>query len=159
MDGSAIPAPETPLRHRRTSRATALVLGAVAALAVLSPALRGAPDSYPLSTYPMFSRAADAEVDLSLVIGRTATGERVELSPRLIADTPEVIVAGGTINIAVRRGETDELCERVARRVASSERDEVLTVEVVTDTVDSVAWYEGDRSRTTELLSSCEVLR
>jgi hypothetical protein len=140
-------------------RPTALIIVVIAGLAVLSPALRGARDSYPLSTYPMFSRAVDAEVDLALVVGRTEAGERVELSPRLIAGTDEVIVAGGTINIAVRQGRAEELCVDVAGRVAGSGRDDIVTVEVVTDSIDSVAWYEGDRRRTTELHASCEVRR
>lgn len=147
------------MASRRLHRPTALVVAVVAALAVLSPALRSARDSYPLSTYPMFSRAVDAEVDLDLVIGRTAAGERVELSPRLIAGTDEVIVAGGTIRIAVRQGRTGELCAEVAERVADSGRDDIETIEIVTDSVDSVAWYEGDRTRSTELLDSCEVAR
>lgn len=159
MDGGTTPARDQTTATRRLHRPTAIAVGLVAAFVVLSPALRSASDSYPLSTYPMFSRAVDAEVDLDLVIGRTTAGERVELSPRLIAGTDEVIVAGGTIRIAVREGRTDELCASVAGRVAESERDDIERIEVVTDAVDSVAWYEGDRSRSTELLASCEVTR
>lgn len=144
-----------PARH--LDRRVAAALMALLALAVVSPALRGASDSYPLSTYPMFSGAIDSSVELTLAVGLDGRGDRVELSPRLIADTDEVIVAGGTLRIAVREGRADAQCAEIAERVAAAGRIEIERVAVVSDEVDAVAWYAGDRSATTTVLAECTV--
>jgi hypothetical protein len=148
---------EAQQRVRRLDPRLGLAAVAVAVLVVTSPALRGAPDSYPLSTYPMFSGAVSSEVDLTLAVGIDAAGERVELDPTLIAGTDEVIVAGGTLRIAVREGRTDELCAEIAERLRDAGRDGIVAVRVVTDAVDAVGWYEGDRSRVTTLHTECPV--
>lgn len=153
----AIEAERRAQQVRRFDPRLGLAAVAAASLLVVSPALRSASDSYPLSTYPMFSGAVEPEVDLTLAVGVDDAGERVELSPTLIAGTDEVIVAGGTLRIAVREARTDELCTEIAQRLADAGRDEVVGVRVVTDAVDAVAWYEGDRARVTTLHAECPV--
>ncbi|MEM9033996.1 MAG: hypothetical protein AAGA99_17105 [Actinomycetota bacterium] len=149
--------PTRTLPARRLDVRLAVGLVLVAGLLVVSPVLRRASDSYPLSTYPMFSGAIDSSVDLTLAVGLDDEGRRVELSPVLIAGTDEVIVAGGTLRIAVREGRADAQCTEIAARVLEAGRTEIVGVAVLTDDVDAVGWYEGDRSRTTTLHAECDV--
>ena len=119
----------------------------VVAGVVLWPAVRaGTEDSFPLSTYPMFSWSLDATVPVDAVVGRTAGGAEVRLSPALIGGTDEVIQAGAAVRAAIRSGPaaSQELCRQVAARLAGS--DAVAEVEVRTDVVDAVAWFRGDRA-------------
>ncbi len=125
---------------------------------VVSPAVLDRPDSYPLSTYPMFSRAIDPVVELPLAAGLTAAGTRVELSPELIAGTDEVIVAGGTVRAAVRRGTAAELCARIAARIVDSDRDDTARVTVLTERIDAIAHYTDDVvPEATTVHATCDV--
>lgn len=125
------------------SRRAVLVV-ATATIAVLLPLFtHDGEDSFPLSTYPMFSGPKEAVVDTDLVLGVDGSGDDLRLSPEEIAGTDEVIVAGGTVRAAVSSGGAAQLCEEVAGRV---DPGEVVAIQVVTDRLDAVAWYEGDRS-------------
>jgi hypothetical protein len=96
-------------------------------------------DSYPLSTYPMFSnrRSTAESVDTAVLI---RDGKLRRLSPSLIADTDEVILAAATVKRAIAAGTAATLCTEIAERVGG--RGEI---EVVTERFDSVRWYEGDK--------------
>lgn len=111
---------------------------AVAAL-VLAPAF-GDPgsDSYPLSSYPMFSTDRPARADLATVVGVNAAGEAVRLSPELIAGADEPILAAATVSGSIRTGQSDRLCAEVADRVRAAGLD-VAEVSVRTEHVDVVA--------------------
>ena len=110
---------------------------AVAAL-VLAPAF-GDPgsDSYPLSSYPMFSTDRPARADLATVVGVTAAGEAVRLSPELIAGADEPILAAATVSGSIRTGQSDQLCAEVADRLQATGLDVVEAV-VRTEHVDVV---------------------
>jgi hypothetical protein len=131
----------------------------VVAGVVLWPAVRaGTADSFPLSTYPMFSSSLDATVPVDAVVGRTADGDQVRLSPAVIAGTDEVIQAGAAVRAAIRSGPSSsgELCDEVAARLAGS--DDLATVEVRTDVLDAVAWFRGDRApRSSSVHATCPV--
>jgi hypothetical protein len=100
-------------------------------------------DSYPLSTYPMFSTRRTA---VSTVNTAVAVGDGVDrLSPELIAATDEVIQAAATVSDAIARGETDALCEDIAARVATGGPTGATAIEVVSERFDAVAWYDGNR--------------
>ncbi len=109
---------------------------ALAAVVVLSPLLR-APhsDTYPLSTYPMFTANRGSIHDFVTVVGIDDTGVVVRLSPKLIAGTDEVVLASVTVERAVARGRAEGLCEAVAARTASP----ITEVVVRSETVDLVA--------------------
>lgn len=99
-------------------------VGLIAAL--ISPALREQPyDSFPLSTYPMFSTVR-AKPWIHVVVGYDAQGGEHRIGPRLIANA-EVMQAAQTIRQEIRRGQARSLCERVAARVA--ETPELAAVE------------------------------
>jgi hypothetical protein len=99
-------------------------------------------DSYPVSSYPMFStrRTAASSVDTAVASG----DDVVRLSPEVIAATDEVIQAAATVRDAIARGETDVLCADIAARVAAGGPEGATTIEVVTESYDAVAWYRND---------------
>ena len=114
----------------------ALVVVLAAAPVVRSPA----EDSFPLSTYPMFSLARPAETSVSTAVGFDAGNDRITLSPRIVGGTVEVIQAAGTIAQAIRSGATGELCSEVLERVPST----VVAVEIVTETYDVIDYFDGN---------------
>jgi hypothetical protein len=143
----------------RRERITALVVSGALVTAVALPGLRllassDAPDGFPLSTYPMFSRDPGRVVELPTVVTVTPAGEVERLSPQTIAGTDQVIQAGVTVRQAIARGPaaTAALCGEVAGRVAPP-----ATVEVVVERHDSVGWSAGDREPLDRrTLASCE---
>ena len=114
--------------------------------AVVAPLLRGpAHDSFPLSTYPMFSNEKAGEAVIATVVGVEPDGTFRTLSPEIIAGTDEVILAAETVNRAVGTGpaRATGLCHDVAARLG--DRAARLTeVAVVTARYDTVAYLRGD---------------
>lgn len=156
---TAVPSGAPPSVLQR-ARAAALMAAVVAG--VLWPVVRQPPrDSFPLSTYPMFSFPREPVVDIDVAVGVTATGSDVRLGPELIADTDEVIQAGAVVRRAVAGGgdATGALCVTIADRVAGSDID-ADGVEVRTDRYDAVAWYRDlDQPLATTLHAACPVRR
>jgi hypothetical protein len=106
---------------------------------------RDAPDGFPLSTYPMFTRDPGRVVDLPTVVAVSPDGHVDRLSPETIAGTDQVIQAGVTVGQALRDGPsaTRALCREVAGRVDAGSG--IATVAVVVERHDAVAWSAGDR--------------
>ena len=121
------------------------LVSAVVAALVVAPLFRQPPtDSFPLSTYPMFSDPIDALVDVGTVVGRAAGGERIVLSPTEIGGTDEVILAGATVDEAIRGGRVavESLCASVADRIDPATT--IAELEVVTERYDAIAYFAGD---------------
>jgi len=116
------------------------VLLAVVAVLLVPLAWPWGVDSFPLSSYPMFARPRPQIVSIPTVVGVRETGERVTLSPELIGDTRWTNLAVRLVRDSVAAGAkaSSRLCERIAARVAD-EREDVVALEVVTETFDSVA--------------------
>lgn len=97
-------------------------------------------DSYPISTYPMFSyrRTTTETVDTAILVDE---GQVRRLSPSTIAATDEVILAAATVSNAIAGGTAHVLCAEIAARV-----DPPGEIQVVTEQFDSVRWYEGDKT-------------
>jgi hypothetical protein len=146
---------------RPSVRRTALYsVGVIVLFAMWSPVLRSATnDSFPLTTYPMFSSLVDPVSPVDVAVGRTASGTDVTLSPQLIAGTDEVIVAGSIITQAVRAGKPDQLCARIAIRVAADGAYEsVARIEVRTDTINAIEHYSGNNATLQRTVrAQCEV--
>jgi hypothetical protein len=122
-----------------------LVSGLAVAL-VLWPLVRpDQRDSFPLSTYSMFSFPQDEVTELPSAVA-VVDGEPVRLSPELIGGTEEVIVAFHTVRRAIRAGPDSvaTFCADVADRVRAAGLG-ATAVQVVTERHDSVAWFDGDR--------------
>jgi hypothetical protein len=116
-------------------------------------------DSFPLSTYPMFSGRQSAEATLPHAIGLTAEGERVVLPPSAVAND-EVIQAWETLRQAVRQGPeaTARLCARAAEWADG--RDDIVSVAIVSDTFNAIRYFEGDKQPiATTVHSECGVRR
>jgi hypothetical protein len=126
-------------------RAWAYVVSVTALALVFSPVLRPSQrDSYPLSTYPMFSYNRDRESALPTAVGVTFEGQVRRLSPELISGGYEPVRAFATVEASIDNGDTAELCEEIAERTVKS-RDDLVAIEVVTEVHDVVAWFEGHK--------------
>jgi hypothetical protein len=130
-------------------------------LAVASPMLGDPPrDGFPLSTYPMFSRAKSRQAVVHHVVAFSARKRHRVVPPELLGND-EIMQAAMTVARAVRTGRTRELCEEVAREVAvAPAQADAQYLEVRTDTFDSVLYLQGERRPTrTRVHVRCEVTR
>lgn len=124
-----------------------LVLGAV-----LAPLLRHPDDdSYPLSTYPMFSHGrATPETSVTHVVAVGADGARMIVPPAEIVSA-EVLLSQVTIARAVDGGPASarRFCQEIADRITHS-RDAKLRaadhVEVETTLIDAIRYLGGDET-------------
>lgn len=105
----------------------------------------GQPDGFPLSTYPMFASARGREVAVATAVGLDESGRVRRLDPDTIGGTGEVMLAATTVRRAVGDGEdaTARLCREIADRI--DEGDEIVAVELRTETHDAVSWFAGQR--------------
>ena len=127
-------------------RAWAYIVSAAALSLVFSPVLRPSQrDSYPLSTYPMFSYDRGRESALPTAVGVTDGGEIRRLSPELISGGYEPVRAFATVEASIANGDTPELCREIAQRTARARSTDVVAIEVVTEVHDVVAWFEGQK--------------
>jgi hypothetical protein len=118
-------------------------------------------DSFPLSSYPMFSRLLPtAAMTVQYAIGVDAGGGRHHLAPELVAND-EVLQARAVLAHAVGRGRAgvDTLCKHIAGRVArTSSLRHVIEVRIVTGSHDAVAYLTGrDRVGSERLHGRCSI--
>jgi hypothetical protein len=129
------------------NRVPAAVLSILLIGATLSPLVRNPnDDSYPLSTYPMFSWRRPTQLSMSYPIGDTPTGRRY-LTPRIIG-SGEVLQARAIVERAVSRGGTElrTLCERIAATVATVPRfSDVTQIRIMSGTHESIDFLVRDK--------------
>lgn len=147
---------------RPTSRrGWALATGAVVVALVVPVALDH--DSFPLSTYPMYSQARSDRVTLPTALGIAADGTASRLSLGLIGDSDDPLVVAGELREAIARGTDDERCEEIARRVdaqgaISPTGGRIVAVEVVLERHDVVLQAIDDPPPLRrEVVARCEV--
>lgn len=140
----------------------ATVFSAAMVAAVVSPVLRDPPaDSFPLSDYPMFSHGRPSPMfTLTHALGIDAEEERTPLEPLVSSGNREVLQSMVTIEQGVHHG-APRFCEEIATRVAADhDLDDVVAVELVTDTWDTVAYFDAAApSQHHEVHARCEVRR
>jgi hypothetical protein len=123
-------------------RAKVYLISMAFAVAVALPML-GSPrdDSFPLSTYPMFSGRQSPEADVPHAVAIAEDGTRRVLPPDAILND-EVVQAFETLRQAISQGaeSTRALCERIARR-AGKPGD--TTFQIVTDRYNAIRYFEG----------------
>jgi hypothetical protein len=140
------------------NRAWAYGFAAALIVAVLLPVFgdpRG--DSFPFSTYPMFSGRQSSLATVPHAVVVSAGGERTALPPEAVAND-EVIQAFETLRQAIRQGPdaTAALCARAAAW-QSGRAGGPARVEIVSDTYDGIAYFEGDKQPVrTEVHATCE---
>jgi hypothetical protein len=116
------------------------------AIATAAPALRSR-DSFPFSTFPMFSKdhsSREAVVVQVLAVG--AGGGRRPLPPGQATGNEAGLQAEAVIRDAISRGAgaVQALCRAAARR-ASAAGVSFVSLEVATSRFDAVAFFEGRR--------------
>ncbi|TML18616.1 MAG: hypothetical protein E6G39_02865 [Actinobacteria bacterium] len=127
-------------------RAWAYIISVSALALVFSPVLRPSQrDSYPLSTYPMFSDDLGRESALPTAVGVTADGRVRRLSPELISGGYEPVRAYATVQASIANGDTAQLCSEIAQRAVDHRTPDVIAIEVVTEVHDVVTWFEGQK--------------
>lgn len=144
------------------ARAWAVTL-ALAVLVVSPLALPRGWDSFPISSYPMFSRGdlgTVVTVSHVLLVGAEGSGGRAgprRPAPPSMVGTPEVMVAKGIVEAAIASGRAATLCGRVAAR-ARAEDTEVRRVEVVTSTFDTRRYFAESTEPSARVVhASCRV--
>jgi hypothetical protein len=139
----------------------AYLVGLGLPVAVLSPIWSGAPDSFPLSTYPMFARPR-GQPTLHTLVGVTADGSERRLSPELVGSN-EVLQAKVLIQRSVAEGSEAmaQLCESTAARVAQDVAfRELQALAIVARRYDPVDYFvHGPAALEEQVLVRCEVPR
>lgn len=132
------------------------------AVAVVSPLWRSPrADSFPLSTYPMFSAPRErVHLDVAQIVDRDGALRPV---PAHLLGSDEVLQSAATLADAVRRGEgaAARLCQRVAGEVAgeASLRDAVR-IEIARQLWEPVSALVGAREPLERrVLTRCAVPR
>jgi hypothetical protein len=101
-------------------RIKAYGVGAGMTALVLSPLVTGAPDSFPISDYPMFARRP-GQPTLFAIVAAAEDGSERRLPPALIG-SGEVLQTKALIQRSVQLGPAAmaDLCQATAQRVADS---------------------------------------
>jgi len=119
-------------------------------------------DSFPHSTYPMFSHRRPEQLWLNQMVWVSPTGETTALPPRFVG-TEEVMQAAATISRAVSSGPSaaSSLCDEVARAVAEdTDLSEAVHVEIVSQLYNVIAYFsEGAAPIERRVRARCEVPR
>lgn len=136
-------------------RSRPLRLAALAAglMVLIWPILRDR-DSFPLSTYPVYSSVRPDVATFATAHGERADGSMRRLSMDVIARTDDPLIAASRLSDAVGAGRADEACGAIAARVPA----DVVAVVVVRERHDVVAAARGDDSMLeSEVLARCAV--
>ncbi len=165
MEPSAPNQPSSPPRDHHTTRHRVFSWAVGVALigAVMMPPFRDPPiDSFPLSTYPMFSTKRERAV-LDQAVGLNAAGESRPLPPGAVA-SGEVMQAAMTLRRAARGGRktSARLCREVAERLTSiDDLDDIERVQIISALWDPVAFFAVDDPKPLEskVRAECEVTR
>jgi len=117
-------------------------------------------DSFPLSTYPMYSRARGQAVTFATAQAVDQNGNASTLTLAVIGDSDDPLFGDGELRTSIRNDRADERCEEIARRAAawSGVPADATTIEVVTERHDVVVQVEGGDSLLERTVhASCEV--
>jgi len=117
-------------------------------------------DSFPLSTYPMYSRARGQAVTFATAQAVDEDGNASTLTLGVIGDSDDPLIVAGELRTSIRNDRADERCEEIARRagVWSGLPAGSTTIEVVTERHDVVVQVEGGDSLLERTVhASCEV--
>lgn len=105
-------------------------------------------DSFPLSTYPMYSRTRGRAVTFATAQAVEANGNASPLTLGVIGDSDDPLIVAGELRDAIRNDRADERCEDIARRagVWSGLPAGAITIEVVTERHEVVVQVVGGDS-------------
>ena len=134
-----------------------ITTGVVAALVVPVVLDR---DGFPLSTYPMYSRARGDAVTFATAQAVDANGTRSALTLGVVGDSDDPLIVAGELRDAIRDGRASERCEEIASRAETWNGlpPGDARIEVVTERHDVVAQVKGTPSLLERTVhASCEV--
>ena len=117
---------------------------------------------FPLSTYPMYSRARGAETTFVTAQGITEDGTRRDLTPTLIGASDDPLLVVGELRAVLAAGRGDQRCAEISDRVASrDDYSDVTAIEVVAERHDNIARTLGDVDSVVDrdVRSRCDVER
>ncbi len=105
-------------------------------------------DSFPLSTYPMYSRARTAEVTIPSAIAIDDDGGEHRLGLQVIGASDDPLIVAGELRAAIARDRAADRCRSIAERVSPSLVAELdlIRIEVVMERHDAVAQVAGESS-------------
>jgi predicted regulator of Ras-like GTPase activity (Roadblock/LC7/MglB family) len=105
-------------------------------------------DSFPVSTYPMYSRARPAEVTIPSAIGFDEAGDEHRLTLGVIGASDDPLIVAGELRTAIAQGRADARCAAIAERAGRGLADEfgLVRIEVVMERHDVVAQVTGEPS-------------
>lgn len=117
-------------------------------------------DSFPLSTYPMFTQLRPRQAAIEVAVGLDAGGQEVRLEPELVGGTVEVIHAVATLGRSIAAGQAGQICDEIAFRVRGDQRPDLVEVVVASDVYDIVdALVRPEPPRQRQVHARCEVGR
>ncbi len=121
---------------------TAGVVGALVAPVLLDR------DGFPLSTYPMYSRARGDAVTFATAQAVDDAGAVTTLTLAVIGDSDDPLIVAGELRDAIRDGRAQQRCEEIAQRAAAWEGlpPNTASIDVVTERHDVVAQVQGESS-------------
>lgn len=126
--------------------------------AVFLPTVLGWPDSFPLSTYPMFAKHR-GEPEMVKLVATTAEG-RLPVPPRMLG-TNEVLQAKVLLEqvAAKRQTQRDRFCVQTAERLLTlPETTTWETIELVRVKYDPLTYFEnGGEPIAKKVLARCEM--
>ncbi len=139
-------------RERTRTHVIGATVGIGVVLAVLSPVLVSGPDSFPISSFPMFAHVRASPMGtITHALAVSADGRRRPIPPELVANSSS-LQALVTLQATVARGPAAlaTLCAGIAERARldarfAGSRDVVIE----TATYDAVAYFDGDVEPTT----------
>jgi hypothetical protein len=109
-------------------------------------------DSFPLSYYPMFSAKRDAVETFNYLVGLDAEGKRY-LIPHTFAGAGGLNAVRRQVNRLVREGKSQGLAYKLARKVATREKEpwsKIVSVSVVTGKYAVDDWFHGKKDPVSE---------
>jgi hypothetical protein len=127
-------------------RARILVTAGVVA-ALVAPVVLDR-DSFPLSTYPMYSRTRGDAVTFVTAQAVDADGTASTLSLGVIGDSDDPLIVAGELRSAVREGRADIRCAEIAERARGWDGlpAGAVAIEIVAERHDVVAQVSGAAS-------------
>jgi hypothetical protein len=105
-------------------------------------------DSFPLSTYPMYSRARPAEVTIPSALGIDAGGGEHRLTLQVIGASDDPLIVAGELRTAIGQDRAADRCRAIAERASQSlvADLDLVRIAVVMERHDVVAQVAGDPS-------------
>lgn len=105
-------------------------------------------DSFPLSTYPMYSRARSVAVTIPTAVGVDGDGSEHRLSLDLIGASDDPLIVAGELRTAIAQGRAADRCRAIAARVSNSPAAELglVRIEVVMERHNVVDQVTGEPS-------------